>query len=130
MATYQRPKSTKTQKTDAAEKIVHRLDKGAGRFETFLEKYKKQLTYVVLILVVLVLGGYGYHNWVAKPSQAEATEELAFAQQAYEMDSLRLALDGTPANPGLVKIADRYSSTDAGNVAKYLAIPLLLFKSD
>ena len=43
MATYQRPKSTKTQKTDAAEKIVHRLDKGAGRFETFLEKYKKQL---------------------------------------------------------------------------------------
>lgn len=29
MATYQRPKSTKTQKTDAAEKIVHRLDKGS-----------------------------------------------------------------------------------------------------
>ena len=53
--------------------------------------------------------------------QAEATEELTFAQQAYEMDSLRLALDGTPANPGLVKIADRYSSTEAGNVAKYLA---------
>jgi len=121
MATYQRPKSTKNQKTDAAEKIVHRLDKGAGRFETFLEKYKKQLTYVVLILVVLVLGGYGYHTWVAKPSQAEATEELTFAQQAYEMDSLHLALDGTPANPGLVKIADRYSSTEAGNVAKYLA---------
>lgn len=121
MATYQKPKSTKTQKTDAAEKIVNRLDKGASRFENFIEKYKKQLAYVIVGLVVLVLVGYGYHNWVSKPSQAEATSELAFAQQAYEMDSLRLALEGNPANPGLVKIADRYSSTKAGNVAKYLA---------
>lgn len=121
MATYQRPKSTKTQKTDAAEQLVNRLDKGANRFESFIEKYKKQLAYIVVALVAVVLIGYGYHTWVTKPSQTEATNELAFAQQAYESDSLRLALEGTPANPGLIKIADRYSSTPAGNVAKYLA---------
>ena len=115
MATYQKPKNVKAQKSDAAEKIVNRLDKGANRFESLIEKYKKQITYVIVGL------GYGYHTWVSKPSQAEATDELAFAQQAYEKDSLRLALEGNPANPGLIKIADRYSSTKAGNVAKYLA---------
>lgn len=121
MATYQKPKNVKAQKADAAEKIVNRLDKGASRFESLIEKYKKQITYVIVGLIVLLLVGYGYHTWVSKPSQAEATDELAFAQQAYEKDSLRLALEGTPANPGLIKIADRYSSTKAGNVAKYLA---------
>lgn len=121
MATYQKPKNVKKTETDAAEQIVNRLDKSANRFEALIEKYKKQLSYAIVGIVVLVLAGYAYHNWVSLPSQAEATEELAFAQQAYQQDSLQLALDGTPANPGLVKIADRYSSTQAGNVAKYLA---------
>lgn len=121
MATYQRPKKVKNQKEDPAELIVNRLDKSAGRFEQLIEKYKREIVWTIGGIIIVFLGYMAYHTWIAKPSQIEAAEELAFAQKAYEMDSLYLALDGTPANLGLVKIADQYSSTPAGNIAKYLA---------
>ena len=97
MATYQRPKKVKNQKEDPAELIVNKLDKSAGRFEQLIEKYKREIVWTIGGIIIVFLGYMAYHTWIAKPSQIEAAEELAFAQKAYEMDSLYLALDGTTA---------------------------------
>ncbi|MDD4820746.1 MAG: tetratricopeptide repeat protein [Flavobacteriales bacterium] len=121
MASYQKPKNIKPNQAESAEHLVNKLDKNATRAEQFLEKNKRPFTIGICAVVVLFLGFWGYHTWISTPSKAEATEELAFAQKAYEMDSLQLALNGTPANLGLIKIADQFSSTPAGNIAKYLA---------
>ena len=121
MASYQKPKNIKPNQAESAEHLVNKLDKNATRAEQFLEKNKRPMTFGLLAIIVLFLGVWAYHTWVSAPSKTEATEELAFAQKAYEMDSLQLALNGNPANLGLIKIADQFSSTPAGNVAKYLA---------
>lgn len=121
MATYRKQKTIRPQASQQAENIVNKLDKNASKAEQFLEKYKKHISLSLAAVVVVLIAIWGYHTWIVLPSEAEATEELAFAQKAYEQDSLALALDGDPAHLGLVKIADQYSSTPAGNIAKYLA---------
>ena len=121
MATYRKQKTIRPQASQQAENIVNKLDKNASKAEQFLEKYKRHITISIAAVVVIMVAMWEYHTWIVVPSENEATEELAFAQTAYEQDSLTLALNGDPAHLGLVKIADQFSSTAAGNIAKYLA---------
>jgi tetratricopeptide (TPR) repeat protein len=73
------------------------------------------------VLLLLVGGYYIYKNYFQKPKEVKAADAVFKAEQYYRMDSLKLALNGDGRDLGLVKVIDKYSGTDAANVACFLA---------
>jgi tetratricopeptide (TPR) repeat protein len=91
------------------------------KVEDFYHKNKKQITYV-LIAVIVAVGGYiGYKKLVVDPMDVSAQNEIFKAQQYFDMDSFNLALKGNDAFKGFEAIADEYGASKAGNLAHYYA---------
>src|SRR6187431_1649313 len=129
MATYNKrgykAKKEKKVKDDAVENVMidekdsttaevfSKLDETASKTEDWVAKNQK-----IIIGVV-----------IANPKEEDAASEMFVAQSNFEKatngvasDSLyKLALNGSEGKFGFVKIADEYSGTAAGNVAKYYA---------
>lgn len=90
--------------------------------EVFMLKYKKHIVIAVVALIVLVAGFFLYKNYVSAPREEKASTELAKGQELFGMQQFEQALNGDGATfSGFVKIANDYSSTDAGNLAKLYA---------
>ncbi len=88
----------------------------------FWEKYQKQLLYALGAVVVLIAGWWLYKTLIVAPKQQEAVASMWQAQNMFERDSFRLALDGPGGGfDGFVALADKYSGTPAGNLANYYA---------
>jgi tetratricopeptide (TPR) repeat protein len=86
--------------------------------EHFLEENYKTLFYILGVLVVLVGVFYLGRIYLGKRN-TEAQSQMYQAQRWLEMDSLNLALNGDGNYIGFIDIADQYSMTKAGNLAKY-----------
>jgi tetratricopeptide (TPR) repeat protein len=88
----------------------------------FWEQYQKQLLYALGAIVVVVAGWWLYKTLIVAPKQQEAVASMWQAQNMFERDSFRLALDGPGGGfDGFVALADKYSGTPAGNTANYYA---------
>lgn len=76
-----------------------------------------------LLVVVLIVGGiFAYSNFIKKPRQQEAMQQMYQAQIQFERDSFALALTNPGGGyPGFLDVADNYSGTEAGNLANYYA---------
>ncbi|MBO7626071.1 MAG: tetratricopeptide repeat protein [Paludibacteraceae bacterium] len=84
--------------------------------EAFIENNKKPLLIVLGAVIVVVLGLI----WVLKShneKKAEANDAIYKAQSWFERDSFQLALSGNDDFIGFEEVADKYSSTPAGNLA-------------
>jgi tetratricopeptide (TPR) repeat protein len=76
----------------------------------------------VLVAVVLLIGGYfGYKEFIQKPKEEKSVNDMFKAESYFRMDSVKLALNGDGQNPGFLRIIDKYSGTDAGNLACFYA---------
>jgi tetratricopeptide (TPR) repeat protein len=106
-------KTDKTEEKIAA--VEHALDKG----EQFFEKNKNLLFYILLGIIVIVGGFFAYNRWILGPKQIEAQAQMFYAEQYFEKDSLKLAMNGDGTNPGFIQIVDEYGSTKSGNLARY-----------
>jgi TolA-binding protein len=85
------------------------------------ERYGKQVSYV-LIAILLLVGGYiAYRNWIAEPNERKAVDAMFRAEYYYRVDSARLALNGDAANYGFLKVIARYGGTKAANLASFYA---------
>jgi tetratricopeptide (TPR) repeat protein len=109
--------SKKEEKIDGIENVEQAL----GRTEQFIEKNQKVITIVIAAVVVVVLGYFGYNNYIYKPKVAEAAASMFQAERYFEQDSMKLALYGDGNNFGFLYIIDEYSGTPAANLAKYYA---------
>lgn len=93
-----------------------------ARSEAFFIKYKKQVITAIVAVIVIVGGSFAYVYGYSKPRENKAQECLGIVMQKYVMaQDYEKALKGEGKTIGLVKIADKYSHTDAGNLAKYEA---------
>ena len=84
--------------------------------EAFIENNKKPLLIVLGAVIVVVLGLIWFlksHN----EKKAEANDAIYKAQSWFERDSFQLALGGNDDFIGFEEVADKYSSTPAGNLA-------------
>ena len=81
------------------------LEEALTSGEQFIEKNQKMIVNVVLVLVVIIAGYFGYNRFIAEPHAQEAANQI-FG-------------DGNVL--GFIEIADKYSSTPSGNLAKYYA---------
>lgn len=138
MATYKKrgykPK-TKEEKQEAFEddsttaEVFNTLDEGASKTEAWVEKNQKIIIGFVGIVALCVLAYLAYEQFIQKPNEIEATNEMYQAQKYYERavsgidsDSLyNLALNGGEGKYGFLDIIDNYGGTGAGNLAKYYA---------
>ncbi len=137
MATYKKKggkvkkevSSTVEEHSTTAE-VFNTLDETASKSEQWIEKNSKAL-FTALIAVALVIVGYqAYLKYFQEPNEKEAADELAYPKSFFDQaqtnaiagDSLyNLALEGSDGKYGLLDIIDNYGSTNAGNLAKYMA---------
>lgn len=110
--------STKeVKKQDELENVQHALTAS----EAFIEKYQKQILYVVAGIVLLVLAVLAFRNYYMKPREIAAENEMAKAQSYFAVDSFKVALDGNKQTIGFKEIASEYSITASGNLASAYA---------
>ncbi|MBC7449116.1 MAG: tetratricopeptide repeat protein [Hymenobacteraceae bacterium] len=76
-------------------------------------------------VIAVAVGIFGFTQW--RSGQDEEGQAAMFtAVNYFETDSLKQALNGDGQNPGLLKVADEYGSTKAGNLAHFYAGTVLL----
>jgi len=109
--------------------VFNTLDETASKTEAFVEKNQKYIFVIIGLVAVVVLGYLGYTEFIAKPKQATAMNDMFQAQKyfdqavnAVEKDSLfNLALNGGEGKFGMLDIIEEYSGTPAANLANYYA---------
>jgi len=118
------------EKDSTTAKAFDALDQTASRTEDFVAKNQKYILGFLGAVALVTIGYLGYQKFVAEPKQDEAADELFVAQQNFQKavdgdvkaDSLfKLVLNGSEGKFGVLKIAEEYSGTDAGNLANYYA---------
>ena len=137
MATYKKRgnKGTKAQKARIEEQsttaeVFNTLDETASKSEQWVERNQKILFSGLIAVAAIILGFLAYNKYVMEPKEKEAANELAYPKSYFERaqnttaqtDSLyALSLNGADGKYGLVDIAENYSNTKAGNLAKYMS---------
>lgn len=107
-------KQTQTQTPDEMQVMLNKS-------EAFITKYKMQMIAAVVAIVV-VAGGLFFYNNYSKSAQEEASDAMFAAQEYFANQKFDEALNGDKKScKGFKYVADNYSSTKAGNLAKLYA---------
>lgn len=117
------------EKDSATAGVFNALDETASKTEDWVQKNQKGIIGAVVAVAVVAIGYLVFDRFVSEPKEEEAAEAMFVAQQNFQKaidgqkpDSLfTLALKGSEGQYGFIEIADKYSGTDAGNMANYYA---------
>jgi len=101
--------------------IEHPLSGGFPLLNRYFGRHQKLVTYLGGGVVILLAGILIYVYAILGPQEEEAKRLIFHAQRYFEVDSMKLALNGDGRNPGFLEITDDYSMTKTGNLAKYYA---------
>ena len=112
---------TMAKKQDRTEDRIVAVEEALSKTEKFIEENQKLLTIIVGVIIVLVLGFFGFKRLYVAPREAEAKEQMFMAEKYFEIDSLNLALNGDGMYPGFLEIIDSYGITKSANLAHYYA---------
>jgi len=85
------------------------------------KKYQKPVAIILAVIIIAIAGWYAYSAWVLKPKEDQANDAIFKAQQYFSQDSFKLALSGDGSSKGFKYIAENYSGTQTGNLAKFYA---------
>ena len=91
------------------------------RAQQFWNKNSKYIVYGFAAIILLVGGYIIYQNYFKGPEEQKASEAMWRAEEFYRTDSIRLALNGSGANQGFLRIISKYGGTKAGNLARFYA---------
>lgn len=97
------------------------LQDSVSRAEAFFKKNAKSINLAVVLLVLLIGSYFAFQHFYSAPREQKAQEMIFKAQQWFEQDSFRLALNGDGNNYGYLQVIHKYGSTKAGQLAKYSA---------
>ena len=110
---------TKNTKEDNPQGLKN-VEETLTRTEQYLEENYKSLLIIVGVVVVIVGLFYLGRMYLGKKN-GEAQSQMYQAERWFEMDSLKLALNGDGNYLGFLDISKNYKLTKAGNLAKYSA---------
>ena len=91
------------------------------KWKNFQDKNGKKYGIALSLILLVVLGYFGYKQFILEPKEKQAAEAMFRAEDYYRIDSIRLALNGDAVNAGFVKIISRYSGTKAADLAAFYA---------
>ena len=90
--------------------------------EALIDKYKKPVMAGLAVVVVAVAGFFLYKSFIQEPKNQKANEALFKGEQYFAMNDYERALKGDSTGyKGFIYIAEEYSSTKAGNLARLYA---------
>ncbi len=110
--------------------VFNSLDQTASKTEEWVARNQKYILGVLAAIALVTVSYLLYQKFIVQPREDEAATEIFAAQQNFQKavdattsaDSLfNLCLKGSKEGLGFVEIADKYSGTDAGNLAHYYA---------
>lgn len=96
-------------------------DKTLEKLQGSYEKNKKTINTVVFIVLIAVLGFFGYKKLYQAPREEKASAAISMAQRYFEMDSVDKALNGDGQNSGFLRVMKKYSGTKTANLCNYYA---------
>ncbi|MEO5944962.1 MAG: tetratricopeptide repeat protein [Ferruginibacter sp.] len=108
----------------------------------FWDQYSKPIIIGVSVIVLGIIGWFGYQNFVKLPKEKKAAEAIFPAENLFDKmattgfnaDSINIVLNGGNLEGvnvvGLIKIMNNYGGTDVANRAAYMAGAAYLHKKD
>ncbi|MEY4134342.1 MAG: hypothetical protein RL386_692 [Bacteroidota bacterium] len=109
-------------KKQQADEVLVDIVEVKDQAQEFYAKNEKLIVRVGGGLLILIAGLVALKFLYLEPRQKEAAEQMSQAQIQFERDSFAVALTKPGGGySGFIEIADKYSSTRAGNLAKYYA---------
>jgi tetratricopeptide (TPR) repeat protein len=106
-------------KQDKTEDRIVKVEEALSKTEKFIESNQRLLTIIVGVIIVVVLGFFGFKKLYIGPRETEAKQQMFMAERYFEADSLDLALNGDGMYPGFLQIIDDYGITASANLAHY-----------
>lgn len=92
------------------------------RVQDNFEKNQKLIFGILIGVIVLVAGFFGYNHYIQKPNEEKAANAIFHTQKWFESDTaMNLVLNGDGQNGGALSVIKRYGNTPAGNLAQYYA---------
>jgi len=122
--------ANKKNQEEKGDQRLENIEETLTRTEQFIFSNQKNISVVVLIIVIGIIGYFAYNRYYIAPKSMEASKQMYAAQRYFEQDSLEKALYGDGNNLGFIDIADEYGSTKPGNLANYYAGICFLKKKD
>lgn len=109
--------------------VFNTLDRGASRAEDWVLKNQRFILGFIGVVVIATVSYMVYSSLILEPKEEEAANEMFQAQRYFQLgveghasDSLfSLALKGGEGKYGFLDIIEKYSGTDAANLAHYYA---------
>jgi predicted negative regulator of RcsB-dependent stress response len=99
-----------TEEHDSAAKLLH-----------FWQKNQKTIYTLVIAIIVIGGGWFGYNTYILKPKEDKAADAIAQIQMYFRVDSSNLVLNGDGQNKGALYIINNYGGTKTANLAKFYA---------
>ena len=110
--------------------VFSTLDESASKTEAWVSKNQNFILGAIILVAVGILAYLGYNEFIQKPKEQSAANELYYPQQNFDQamtkeankDSLlNLALLGSEGKYGFLDIISEYKGTKAANLASYSA---------
>ena len=108
-------------KIDKTEERIVAVEEAFSRTEQFIEKYQQIILIVVGVIIVIVLGFFGFKRFYLAPREKDAQSQMFMAEKYFEQDSLKKALNGDGQYLGFLAIIDEFGMTKSANLAHYYA---------
>ncbi|MEI8007832.1 MAG: tetratricopeptide repeat protein [Bacteroidota bacterium] len=106
---------------DKTEERIVAVEEAFGKTEQFIEKNQTVILIVIGIIIVVVLGFFGFKRFYLAPREKDAQGQMFMAQKYFEQDSLKKALNGDGQYLGFLAVIDEYGMTKTANLANYYA---------
>lgn len=106
-------------KSTQTEENIQAVEQALGKSERFIEENQKPITIILVVLVAIVLGYFGFQRFYIQPKEEKAQIEMFMAEKYFGQDSLNLALNGDGINPGFLQIIENYKFTKSASLANY-----------
>ncbi len=102
--------------------VFENLNQTAIESEQFIERNAKPIAIIFSSILAIILVYFAYVKLYTEPRNQIAEKDLYNAKVELKKDSIDLALNGQDGGYiGLNEIKEKYSGTDAGNLANYYA---------
>jgi tetratricopeptide (TPR) repeat protein len=95
------------------------VEESFSRLETFFEENQNAVLGVLGAVIIIVAGFVIYNRFIIAPKAEEASRQVFRAQQWFEADSFRLALEGDGNYYGFYDIQEDFGATPVGKMARY-----------
>lgn len=106
---------------EATEDKFEGIENALTRTEQYIEENRKSLMIIAGAILAAVAIYFAFDRFYLVKREEEAQKQMFVAEQYFEKDSLKKALNGDGNYPGFLSIIDEYSLTKTANLAHYYA---------